>query len=298
MPTYYTVLTKKGQEKLTAAIALGNTIQLTRFEIGDGGGSVYKPTADHTQLVHTVYGALPNAAPINSISQDQNKTNWLVIECIIPEDIGGFTVRELGIFDSDDELFAIANYPETYKPSLVEGSAQDFLIRTILEVANTDSVELSIDPSIVLASRDYVDRNTLTEKAIRTYVEDMLIGVVASFATSTLPDGWLECDGQAIYRTQYAKLFARIGIKFGVGDGVSTFNVPNLQGEFIRGWDNGRGIDVGRSFGSWQVDELQSHGHIEGGSGHIHSGSTTSAGDHYHGMTDVVTIVTSQTLWH
>lgn len=86
-------------------------------------------------------------------------------------------------------------------------------------------------------------------------------GAVMAFAMNAAPAGWMECNGSAISRTLYADLFAAIGTTFGAGDGSSTFNLPNLRGEFIRGWDNGRGVDAGRTFGSTQADELKSHTH-------------------------------------
>lgn len=78
-------------------------------------------------------------------------------------------------------------------------------------------------------------------------------GAVMSFAMSAAPVGWLPCDGSAISRTTYASLFAAVRTIHGAGDGSNTFNVPDLRGEFIRGWDNGRAIDSGRTFGTSQV---------------------------------------------
>ena len=86
-------------------------------------------------------------------------------------------------------------------------------------------------------------------------------GSVVQFARNTAPTGWLKANGAAVSRTTYATLFAAIGTTFGVGDGSTTFNLPDLRGEFLRGWDDGRGIDSGRAFGSAQADELKSHSH-------------------------------------
>ena len=82
-------------------------------------------------------------------------------------------------------------------------------------------------------------------------------GAVQSFAMSTAPSGWLDCDGSAVSRTTYSNLFSAIGTTFGTGDGSTTFNVPDLRGEFIRGWDDGRGVDSGRTFGTAQADEFR-----------------------------------------
>lgn len=107
--------------------------------------------------------------------------------------------------------------------------------------------------------------------ATKKYVDDTVsaggsggspAGALMAFAMSTPPTGWLKADGSAVSRTTYPSLFAAIGTTYGAGDGSTTFNLPDLRGEFIRGWDNGRGVDSGRIFGSSQADELRSHTHI------------------------------------
>lgn len=97
-------------------------------------------------------------------------------------------------------------------------------------------------------------------------------GQVAAFAMNTAPVGWLKANGAAVSRTSYAALFAAIGTTFGVGDGSTTFNLPDLRGEFIRGWDDSRGVDSGRVFGSAQGGEIQSHSHTVSSSSPIISG--------------------------
>lgn len=92
-------------------------------------------------------------------------------------------------------------------------------------------------------------------------------------ATSTVPSGFFECDGSAKSRTTYSDLFAAIGTTYGVGDGSTTFNIPDLRGEFVRGWDHGKGVDSGRAIGSYQADELKSHNH-----GYTYPGGSVSAG--------------------
>jgi Microcystin-dependent protein len=115
------------------------------------------------------------------------------------------------------------------------------------------------------------------------------VGSVTWYAANSPPTGWLECDGSAISRTTYADLFSAIGTTFGAGDGSTTFELPDLRGEFVRGWDNSRGVDSGRSFGSAQADDFESHTHSvqrydevyeRGSNGVIKtvSSSTTSSG--------------------
>ena len=86
-------------------------------------------------------------------------------------------------------------------------------------------------------------------------------GITVPYAGSSAPSGWLLCNGQAVSRTTYAALFAIVATTYGTGDGSTTFNVPDLRGEFVRGLDGGRGVDTGRTLGSAQADELESHTH-------------------------------------
>ena len=99
-----------------------------------------------------------------------------------------------------------------------------------------------------------------------TFSAQIPAGMVQAYAGSTAPTGWLKCNGAAISRTTYATLFAAIGTTYGAGDGGTTFNVPELRGEFVRGWADGRGVDSGRSLGSFQADEFKSHTHTFAGS--------------------------------
>lgn len=122
-------------------------------------------------------------------------------------------------------------------------------------------------------------------KATRKYTDDLLVGSVAAFAMPQAPEGWLICNGQEVSRTEYARLFTRIGTTFGQGDASTTFNLPDLRGVFVRGWDKSSERDPEREFGSYQADQMQSHTHQD--SGHSHKGKTESAGSHRHdGHTD------------
>lgn len=88
-----------------------------------------------------------------------------------------------------------------------------------------------------------------------------LVGQVAHFSMSGAPTGWLKCNGAAISRTTYSALFAVVGTTHGAGDGSTTFALPDLRGEFIRGWDDGRTVDNGRAFASFQADAFRAHNH-------------------------------------
>ncbi|NES17593.1 MAG: hypothetical protein F6K41_01230 [Symploca sp. SIO3E6] len=123
-----------------------------------------------------------------------------------------------------------------------------------------------------------------TEHNLKSYfqeqIDNLFVGTVSAFAMKTPPDGWLECNGGEISRTNYYKLFQRVGVTFGSGDGSTTFNLPDLRGLVIRGWDNGGKYDSDRKFGSYQADQIQSHTHRD--SGHSHTGETDDAGNHDH----------------
>ena len=101
------------------------------------------------------------------------------------------------------------------------------------------------------------------------------VGTIIAFASDTPPNGFLECNGAEISRTDYNDLFNVIGTTFGAGNGSTTFNLPDLRGEFIRGWDNGRGVDNGRTFGSWQADDLKEHNHHMNAYPNYGGGATT-----------------------
>lgn len=112
------------------------------------------------------------------------------------------------------------------------------------------------------------------------------IGAVVDWLNATPPTNWLECDGSAISRTTYSDLFALLSTTFGAGDGSTTFNLPDFRGEFIRGWDNGKGTDTGRTLGSYQADSIKAHTHDAG------TLATASSGSHSHSLTHITGVNT------
>lgn len=392
---FFTLLTTIGQAKIANAIALGQQIQLTEMALGDGNGNATTPTQAQTGLVRQVY-----RAQLNQLSTDPLNPNYVIAELVVPSEAGGWTVREVGLYDVDGNLIAVGNFPETYKPVLAEGASRDLVVRIIIEVSNASVVQLKIDPSIVLASRQWVvsqfllrskvagglagqvlvkktntdedfewkaptsavsvivdvipERQTLAASQVivnlalikaagsSVYVEGVRLietvdftitgltqitlatsypvgsvfhayqnealdsiagatttqrglvqlatnaeglagtpnkvidaatlqavlasigaqlsppGQVNAFARPTAPTGWLKANGAAVSRTTYNALFAAIGTTFGAGDGSTTFNLPDMRGEFVRGLDDGRGVDPGRVIGSAQTDMIES----------------------------------------
>ncbi|KEH84609.1 phage tail protein [Clostridium novyi] len=145
---FYTILTAIGKAKMANTTALGTKVNLTKFQVGDGNGTYYNPTEDQTGLKHKTW-----EGPISSITVDENNPNWIVIEVIIPSNVGGFMIREAGVFDDEGNMIAIGKYPETYKPVASNGSTKDLIIKMILEVSNTSSVTLKVDPTVILATQ-------------------------------------------------------------------------------------------------------------------------------------------------
>ncbi|MFQ2659330.1 phage tail protein [Aeromonas caviae] len=378
--TFKTIHTAVGLELMTQAEATGTQIRLTHIAVGDGNGNQITPDMSMTQLVRERH-----RAAVNRVWQDPNIANQFSAEIIIPANVGGFTLREVGVFDSNGNLLVVGNLPDTYKPTDTDGAYSDTVIRVDFMVTNASIVQIMVDPNVVVATHQWV-MNTITVCALlpggttgqilakksnacgdiewkdptdvnitvnsieetqtlaaaqtqvdwavvnntglAVYVEgvrlradeftkDPLIntritltqtypagakivgtqnepagtlpdplvksqnlndvpnkqtarinldvfsksetrqmappGLVAHFARNTAPTGWLKANGAAVSRVAYADLFAAIGTTFGAGDGFNTFNLPDLRAEFIRGWDDGRGVDSGRAFGGQQA---------------------------------------------
>ncbi|EHE6749670.1 phage tail protein [Salmonella enterica subsp. enterica serovar Agona] len=264
---YYAVLTNVGAAKLANATALGAQVEITQMAVGDGNGALPTPNPAQTALVHEL-----RRAPLNTLSIDPNNANQIIAEQVIPEDVGGWWIREIGLFDKDGDMIAVANCAETYKPQLQEGSGRVQIVRMILIVSSTAAVTLKIDPSVVLATRQYVDDQIIQVKA---YVDQQLAAHVAAadphtqyllesdfdkffpvgfplpWPQATPPSGWLKCNGATFDKVKYPKLATAYP------SGV----LPDLRGEFLRGWDDGRGVDSARNLLSKQGYATEDHAH-------------------------------------
>ncbi|HDV2758829.1 TPA: phage tail protein [Escherichia coli] len=359
---YYAILTNQGAARLANATMLGSKLNLTQMAVGDANGVLPTPDPAQTKLINQ-----KRIAPLNLLSVDPNNQSQIIAEQIIPENEGGFWIREIGLYDDEGVLIAVANCPETYKPQLQEGSGRTQTIRMILVVTNTEAITLKIDPSVVLATRKYVDDEVLE---LRLYVDDQMrnhiaaqdphtqyaqkhnptftgepkaptppagnnttriattafvqaaitalingapatldtlkeiaaainndpkfsttinnalsgkqpldetlthlsgkdvagllaylglgegsalpVGVPVPWPSATPPTGWLKCNGAAFSAEEYPEL----------AKAYPTNKLPDLRGEFIRGWDDGRGIDAGRVLLSIQTGMLEKHRHI------------------------------------
>ncbi|EKY6541164.1 phage tail protein [Escherichia coli] len=358
---YYAILTNQGAARLANATMLGSKLNLTQMAVGDANGVLPTPDPAQTKLINQ-----KRIAPLNLLSVDPNNQSQIIAEQIIPENEGGFWIREIGLYDDEGVLIAVANCPETYKPQLQEGSGRTQTIRMILVVTNTEAITLKIDPSVVLATRKYVDDEVLE---IKLYVDDQMknhivaqdphtqyaqkhnptftgepkaptpaagnnttriattafvqaaitalingapdtldtlkeiaaainndpkfsttinnalsgkqpldetlthlsgkdvagllaylglgegsalpVGVPVPWPSATPPTGWLKCNGAAFSAEEYPEL----------AKAYPTNKLPDLRGEFIRGWDDGRGIDTGRALLNWQPHTILDHAH-------------------------------------
>lgn len=354
---YYAILTNQGAARLANATMLGSKLNLTQMAVGDANGVLPTPDPAQTKLINQ-----ERIAPLNLLSIDPNNQSQIIAEQIIPENEGGFWIREIGLYDDEGVLIAVANCPETYKPQLQEGSGRTQTIRMILVVTNTEAITLKIDPSVVLATRKYVDDKVLE---LKLYVDDQMrnhiaaqdphtqyaqkhnptftgepkaptpaagnnttriattafvqaaitalingapdtldtlkeiaaainndpkfsttinnalsgkqpldetlthlsgkdvagllaylglgegsalpVGVPVPWPSATPPTGWLKCNGAAFSAEEYPEL----------AKAYPTNKLPDLRGEFIRGWDDGRGMDTGRAILSAQGDAIR-----------------------------------------
>lgn len=299
---YFAIPTHAGQAKISNALALGVPLKITHMAVGDGNGQPVTPDPAQTKLVRE-----QRRAPLNAIFQDPLNPAQLVAEQIIPENVGGWWIREVGLYDETGTLIAIANSPDTYKPQLSEGSGRTQTIRMVLIVSDTSAVELKIDPSVVLATRKYVDdvmkahresrdhpdaseaakgftqyanlkkalegeadNLSLTPKVMKAVMAALgltkygapMVGVPIDWPLAQMPqDIWPDCGmfflsaaGQSFNKTTYpiaAQLYP---------SGV----MPELRASFIRGWDNGRGVDPGRALLSFQAFQTRALPMAEG----------------------------------
>lgn len=163
---FYTLLTDIGAAKLASAAALGVPLKITHMAVGDGGGVLPTPDAKQTALVNE-----KRRAALNMLYIDPQNSSQIIAEQVIPENEGGWWIREVGLFDESGALIAVGNCPESYKPQLAEGSGRTQTVRMVLITSSTDNITLKIDPAVVLATRKYVDDKVLE---LRVFVDDKM----------------------------------------------------------------------------------------------------------------------------
>ncbi|WP_051311888.1 phage tail protein [Zooshikella ganghwensis] len=210
---YYNLLTKTGKSKLTNAALLGGALKLTKIKVGDGGADEGKetfPSESTTRLVRERW-----AGNLTNLYIDPHNKNWVVAEAIIPVDVGGFYVTEFGLYDEQGDLICIGKYPSTYKPLIPQGNgtANSLFLKVILQVANASNIDLKVDLSIAMASREYVDENFVSKSGGIFYGD---IGVAGEIYTGINYDKRVYHEGHK-------------PTKFDVGLG----NLPNVKSDAI-----------------------------------------------------------------
>lgn len=319
------LITNQGAIIIAQKQQANQSLNITTFKIGDSSTAF---TGTETDIHSPRY-----TGQVSSITRDGSSLSF---ECVIPSNVGGFYVRELGIFDNDGFLIAVTSLQnEKYKEANSGSIFSTMRINFTISTSNASTINLTFNNSSIFASVGYVDSsvssaispiqtnitnlsnslsstntniqtvdNKITASNILNLIKtvdgdgsgldaDTLKGLAPSamqvpsgavmvFAMPTPPIGWLKCNGQAVSRTTYASLFSAIGTTFGVGDGSTTFNVPDNRGEFIRCYDDGRGVDSGRIFGSYQADDFKAHTHTitsttdDGGGGTTYAEGSSS----------------------
>ncbi|MDF2793127.1 MAG: phage-related tail fiber protein-like protein [Pseudomonas orientalis] len=295
------MLTTLGANKKTNCDALGIPWEPKYMLIGDANGTDPVPNPSQTRLVNQVY-----RAQLNQLRVSEKDANVLIAELVLPPDVGGWWIRELALEDKDGVFCAVSNVAPSYKPLLEQNSGRNQVVRMHIITNGTSNIQLKIDPSVVLATRQYVDdsiKNVLpADKApgeytrvkvnnrgvvtsgdnpetlagmgikdsyTKTEIESMIaqasalpVGATVAFPLNKVAPGFLELDGSVKSIAVYPDLAAFLGTAFNKGDeGAGNFRLPESRGEFLRGWDHGRGVDAGRAVGTWQADDNKAHNH-------------------------------------
>lgn len=161
MAQYGTLITNIGLAQIANAQITQSKVGLEYIALGDGNGAHYVPTQNQTALVNEVW-----RGPISELSIDPTNDNRIIVDGVIPVTAGGFTIREIGIFDDKNQLIAVGQYPEKYKPELSEGVSEETIIHFVIETNNADVVKLTIDPTVIIASQKYVDGKMAAHTAL------------------------------------------------------------------------------------------------------------------------------------
>ncbi len=259
--SYFTIITNTGLSKIAAAAGGGANLSLTHMAVGDGNGSDVTPVATAASLVNERY-----RSTANRVYTETGNPNKVICELVLPADQGGWTIKEVGVFDVAGDLIVFTNFPSTYKPLNTEGAVRESVIRIALIHSNADVVTLQIDPSIVTSTQQYVidqleDHEAKSDPHTQYLkkADAVPVGTILDYA-GTLQPNYLLCNWGALSPTVYATLFSKIGYTWGrSGD---LFHVPPSD-RYARG----SGI---YAVGTLQSDQNKSHQH------YVANTSTTS----------------------
>lgn len=203
---YFAILTDYGTRAIAHALSQGQPLQITQFAVGDGNGQAVTPTASATALVHQTH-----IAPVSAVSLDPRNNKQVIVELTIPENIGGFYIREMGVFDSQNKLIAYANCPESFKPTESSGSGKVQVLRMILKVESSSAVTLSIDHSVIFITRQQMAPKTITATTQNGFDESGHSHEIAK--ASTTQQGIVQLTNDTGLESESLALTAKAGKK-------------------------------------------------------------------------------------
>ena len=203
---YFAILTDYGTRAIAHALSQGQPLQLTQFAVGDGNGKAVTPTANATALVHQTH-----IAPVSAVSLDPRNNKQVIVELTIPENIGGFYIREMGVFDAQNKLIAYANCPESFKPTESSGSGKVQVLRMILKVESSSAVTLSIDNSVIFVTRQQMTPKTITATTQNGFNESGHSHQIAK--ASTTQQGIVQLTNDTGLESESLALTAKAGKK-------------------------------------------------------------------------------------
>ena len=203
---YFAILTDYGTRAIAHALSQGQPLQLTQFAVGDGNGKAVTPTASATALVHQTH-----IAPVSAVSLDPRNNKQVIVELTIPENVGGFYIREMGVFDAQNKLIAYANCPESFKPAENSGSGKVQVLRMILKVESSSAVTLSIDNSVIFVTRQQMAPKTITATTQNGFDESGHSHEIAK--ASTTQQGIVQLTNDTGLESESLALTAKAGKK-------------------------------------------------------------------------------------
>jgi phage-related tail fiber protein len=218
MNDYFLILTTVGKAKVAEAIINNTKVNITNVVFGDGNGSVVTPTPAWTALARKVYETAPNSV---NIHKDNN--NWISVKAYIPKDTGGWFIREIGLFDDKNNLIAVGNYPDTYKPTTSLGVGVDMFIEVIMEVSNANAITLQVNPSQMLVTKEEMETFVKENAGTRDN-----IGTLEFSARQDIPFGRLRCDG-TIYSADTSSEFANFYDNYLLTGKFKTLTFANYE---------------------------------------------------------------------
>ncbi|EAA8761976.1 hypothetical protein AH782_24140 [Salmonella enterica subsp. enterica] len=195
-PKFKTIITDYGKQRLIAAMSPGGTkLTLTQMAVGDGGGNPTNPDTTSAALVNEVW-----RAAVNSVSVDKTHTNIIIVELLIPAEVGGFWIREAGIYDEFNKLVAVCSLPASEKPLLEQGSGRAQTVRMTLVISDMSTINITIDSTTIIATNDYVDNSLKEHEKSRNHPDATLTdrGFVKLYTGVTSMDETMAATPKAV----------------------------------------------------------------------------------------------------